>query len=111
MSISTEELEGGITKVVVEGRLDIAGAAAVDTEMNLIAATKNAVLIDMQKVSFLGSMGIRALTIPAHTIRGRGGKIAIFGPNELVEKVLRAGGVDGVIPIHHELQQAIATLQ
>lgn len=111
MPISTEELEGGVTKVVLQGRLDIEGAAAVDMRMNVIAGTSNAVVVDLQQVTFLGSMGIRALTIPAHVIKGRGGKIAIFGPNELVEKVLRAGGVDRVIPIHHDLQNAIAAVR
>lgn len=111
MPISTEELEGGITKVVLEGRLDIAGAAAVDTQMNTIAGSSRAVIVDMRKVTFLGSMGIRALTIPAHAINGRGGKIAIFGPNDLVEKVLKAGGVDRLIPIHQDFQNAVAAVK
>jgi anti-anti-sigma factor len=79
--------------------------------MNVIAGTKKAVLVDMEKVSFLGSMGLRALVAPARAIKGRGGKIVIFRPNELVEKVLKMSGVDTIIPIHHELQNAIAALQ
>jgi len=54
MPISTEELDGGITRVILEGRLDIEGAAAVDMRMNVIAGTKKAVIVDLQKVSFLG---------------------------------------------------------
>src|SRR5579862_3258093 len=111
MPISTQELEGGITRVILEGRLDIEGAAAVDMPMNVIAGTKKAVIVDMEKVSFLGSMGLRALVAPARAIKGRGGKVVIFGPNELVEKVLKTSGVDTMIPIHHELQTAIAAVQ
>jgi anti-anti-sigma factor len=111
MPIVMEELEGGITKVIIDGRLDIEGAAAIDMRMNVIAGTKKAVLVDMQQVSFLGSMGLRALVAPARAIKGRGGKIVIFGPNEMVEKVLKMSGVDTMIPIHHELQNAIAALQ
>src|SRR5579859_1453996 len=106
MPISTVELEGGITRVILEGRLDIEGAAAVDMPMNVIAGTKKFVLVDMEKVSFLGSMGLRALVAPARAIKGRGGKIVIFGPNEMVEKVLKSSGVDTLIPVHHELQNA-----
>ena len=65
MPISTEELTGGITRVILEGRLDIEGAAAVDLQMNVIAGSRKAVLVDMEKVSFLGSMGLRALIAPA----------------------------------------------
>jgi anti-sigma B factor antagonist len=111
MPISTVELEGGITRVILEGRLDIEGAAAVDMPMNVIAGTKKFVLVDMEKVSFLGSMGLRALVAPARAIKGRGGRIVIFGPNEMVEKVLKSSGVDTLIPVHHELQNAIAALQ
>ncbi len=111
MPLSIEELEGGITKVILEGRLDIEGAAAVDMRMNVIAGTKKAVIVDMQKVTFLGSMGLRALVAPARAIKGRGGKMVIFDPIEMVEKVLTTSGVDTMIPIHHELRNAIAAVQ
>jgi len=111
MPISTEELEGGITRVILDGRLDIEGAAAVDLPMNVIAGSKKAVIVDLQNVSFLGSMGLRALVAPARAIKGRGGKVVIFGPNELVEKVLKNSGVDTLIPIHHDLQAAIAAVK
>lgn len=111
MPISTEEIAGGITRVILDGRLDIEGAAAVDLQMNVIAGSKKAVLIDLQKVSFLGSMGLRALVAPARAIKGRGGKVVLFGPNEMVEKVLKTSGVDTLIPVHHELQSAISALQ
>jgi anti-anti-sigma factor len=107
MPISTEELEGGITRVMLDGRLDIEGAAAVDLPMNVIAGSKRAVIVDLQKVSFLGSMGLRALVAPARAIKGRGGKVVIFGPNEMVEKVLKASGIDTIIPIHHDMQAAM----
>ena len=110
MALATEELPGGITKVILEGRLDIEGAAAVDLPMNVIAGSRKAVLVDMQKVSFLGSMGLRALVAPARAIKSRGGKIVLFGPNESVEKVLKTSGIDTLIPIHHQLENALAAL-
>jgi len=33
MQISTEELEGGITRVVLDGRLDIMGAQEIDLKV------------------------------------------------------------------------------
>jgi anti-anti-sigma factor len=111
MAIATEEMTGGITKVILDGRLDIEGAAAMDMPMNIIAGSGKAVLVDMQKVSFLGSMGLRALMAPARAIKERGGKIVLFGPNEMVEKVLKTSGIDTLIPVHHELQNALAALQ
>ena len=111
MSFSTEELPGGITRVVLDGRMDIEGAAAIDLPMNVIAGSKKAVIVDLQKVSFLGSMGLRALVLPARAIAGRGGKVVLLGPNEMVQKVLVTSGIDKLIPIHYDLQSAIAELR
>ena len=111
MTIRTEELEGGITKVILEGRLDIENSLAVDLRMSAIAGGRNSVLVDLQNVSFLGSMGLRSLVAPALVIRGRGGKMVLFGPNELIKKVLRVSGIETMIPVHHELQSALAALQ
>ena len=111
MQMATEELTGGVTRVILDGRMDIAGAESVDMNMNAIADSKSLVLVDMQKVSFLGSMGLRALFSVARTIKSRGGKIVLFGPDELVEKVLKTSGVDALVPIHHEFHSAIAALQ
>jgi anti-sigma B factor antagonist len=110
MAITTEELAGGITKVTLEGRLDIENAPAVDSWMQAIAAVQNSVLVDLRNVSFLGSMGLRALVSPALAIRGRGGKMVLFGPNEMVSKVLKVSGIESMIPVHHELQSALAAL-
>jgi len=111
MEMSMEELAGGVTKVVLDGRLDIAGAQAIDLKMNVIAGSKKAVLVDMQKVEFIGSMGLRALVAPARAIKSRGGKMVLFAPTEMVEKVLKASAIDAMIPIHHEFQNAVAALQ
>jgi anti-anti-sigma factor len=111
MGITTEDLPGGIAKVILDGNLGIEGAAAIDLRMNVIAGAHNAVIVDLQKVTFIGSMGLRVLVAPARAIKSRGGKMVLFGPNEMVEKVLKTSGIDTVIPVHHDLQAALAALQ
>ena len=58
----------GITRVALDGRMDIAGAAVVDLKMNIIAGSAKKLLIDLQKVEFLGSMGLRSIVIPARVV-------------------------------------------
>jgi anti-anti-sigma factor len=111
MQVSTEELDGGITKVVLDGRMDIQGAAAVDMKMNLAAGSSQKLLIDLQKVSFLGSMGLGSIVRPARSVTSRGGKVVLFAPTEMVESVLKTAGIDSLLPIHHDLAAAIAALQ
>jgi len=111
MQISTEEMEGGITRVVLDGRLDIEGAAAVDLKMNVIAGSSKLLLLDLQKLTFLGSMGLRTIVVPAQTVHRRGGKVVLFAPVAMVEGVLKASYINSIIPIHHELRAALAALQ
>jgi anti-anti-sigma factor len=111
IAIALEELTGGILKVILEGRLDIEGANAVDLKMNIIAGSRKSVIVDLKNVSFLGSIGLRTLVIPARTITGRGGKMVLLGPNAMVERVLKTSGIDSLIPIHSDLPSALAALQ
>ncbi len=111
MQISTEEMAGGVTRVELDGRMDIAGAAAVDMKMNLVAGSSKKLLIDLQKVTFLGSMGLSSIVFPSRAVLGRGGKVVLFGPNDMVESVLKASGIINLLPVHHDLNAALAALQ
>jgi anti-anti-sigma factor len=110
LKITTESLDGGITKVNLDGRLDIQGAAAVDLRMNVLAGSSKFLLIDLANVSFLGSMGLRSILIPAQTVSRRGGKAALLGPIPMVEEVLKASRVNEIIPVFHDLDSAVAAL-
>jgi anti-sigma B factor antagonist len=111
MKISTEVLEGEVTRVILDGRLDIEGAAAVDLRMNVIAGSSKLLLLDMQQLTFLGSMGLRSILVPAQAVRRRGGKVVLFAPVEMVEQVLKASNIDTLLPIHHDLTNALAALK
>lgn len=110
MTISTESMEGDITRVLLDGRLDIQGAAAIDLRMNVLAGSSKFLLVDLSNVSFLGSMGLRSIIVPAQAVRRRGGKVALFGPVPMVEEVLRASNIHEIIPIFHDLDAAVASL-
>jgi anti-anti-sigma factor len=103
-------MPGGITRVALDGRMDIAGAAAVDLKMNVVAGSAQKLIIDMQKVEFLGSMGLRSIVLPARAVHSRGGKVVLLGPNEMVESVLKTSGIDSLLPIRRDLNDAIAEL-
>jgi len=103
-------MDGGITRVLLDGRLDIQGAAAVDLRMNILAGSSKFLLIDLTNVSFLGSMGLRSIIIPAKAVSRHGGKVALFGPIPMVEEVLKASNIDEIIPIFHDLDSAVAAL-
>jgi len=111
MQLFTEELQDGITRVVLDGNMDIEGANAIDVKMNIIAGTRTAVLVDMQRVSYLAPIGVGVLVTVAKAIKIRGGKFVFFAPSPFVDQVLRKTGIYQVIPVHYELEPAIAALK
>ena len=90
------------------GAMVLAGRDA--NTVGVLAGSRKCVLIDMQKVSFLGSMGRsnHRERCPSRTLKNRGGKVAMFGPDEEVDKVLIMSGVSSIVPIHRDLQTALA---
>lgn len=110
MKLTSEELDGGITRVALEGRLDIEGAQVVDLKMNVIAGSARQLLIDLSGVTFLGSMGLRSILVPAQAVKRRGGKTVLFKPTPMVEEVLRSSNIDTIIPVCHDTETALAAL-
>jgi anti-anti-sigma factor len=111
MEISVEEIDGGVRKVVLTGRLDVQGTLAIDAKFAALVATRGgAVIVDLSGVSFLASIGIRTLLQSAKAVSQRGGKMVIAGAQAMVEDVLRTSGVVHVIPLYPDLATACAAL-
>lgn len=98
MQLDSELLDNKAIKVSLDGRLDIQGANAIDMQFTALTATKKAaVLVDMSKVSFMASIGIRLLLSNAKACSARGGKMVLFAPQPLVKDVLQSAGVTKLI--------------
>ena len=99
MKLLISELDNGITKVTLEGRLDVDGALKIDSEFNKIAEERKNLLVDLSNVPFIASLGIRTLITGAKATANNGGKLVLLNPQSNVEKVLRTSRVDTVLPI------------
>jgi anti-sigma B factor antagonist len=111
MPIAIEDLDGTVTKVVLSGRIDIAGAHEIDMPMSIVAGTKRAVVIDLSKVEFLASMGLRSIVVCAKSIMNKRGKVILLAPQPQVEEVITVSGIDTLIAISRNEADAIAAVQ
>jgi len=99
MNLVVSELANGVTKVSLEGRLDVDGALKIDSEFNKIAEERKKLLVDLSNVPFIASLGIRTLITGAKATANNGGKLVLLNPQSNVEKVLRTSHIDTVLPI------------
>jgi anti-sigma B factor antagonist len=110
MPIAIQDLEGNVTRVVLSGRIDVAGALEIDMPMNVVAGSRRAVVIDLSAVDFMASMGLRSIVLGAKSIISKRGKVVLFAPQPAVEEVITVSGIDELIAIHHDEAAAFAAV-
>jgi anti-anti-sigma factor len=109
MDIDSEQLDGGVVKINLSGRMDIVGAQEIDTRFSeLTAPPSRAVIVDLSRVNFISSAGIRTLLVQAKGLRTRGGRMVLLNPDAMISRVLELGGIDLSIGVFRDLQAACA---
>jgi anti-anti-sigma factor len=107
MELRIELIAERVTRAIPAGRWDVSGAASIDLRLSVIVGTGRPVIIDLVEVEFLSSMGIRSILMSAKAARLKGGKLVLLAPAPNVDQVLIAAGIDRLIPIHYDIEQAL----
>ena len=107
MELKTQESQDGINVIALSGRMDIAGTQEIELRFTSLAAgRKGLVAVDLSAVTFLASIGMRTLVSSARALMNRGGAMALVNPQALVRQALIAAGIDSLIPIFANLDDA-----
>ena len=107
MSISYDDA-GDIRTIRIMGRLDQEGTDSVATKLvDLAAAPKKGIVVDLSSLKFLASIGIRALIASAKAVKERGGKmVLVVKSGSTVQMSVKATGVDQFVPVFGDLEAA-----
>ena len=97
-------------KIVLDGKLDLAGAAAAEMPLSVAAGSKKGLIVDMSAMTFIASIGIRHLVSAARTIGRKGGRVVLLSPSEAVKEVLLTSGVVELMAIVSSDSEAAAAL-
>ena len=108
MSISYDDVGSDLRRIEISGRLDMPGTDSVATKLvELAAAPKRAVVVDLSSLKFLASIGISALIACAKEVQRRGGKMAlVVNSGSTVMMSLEATGVSELIPVFEDASDA-----
>ncbi|MBX9773562.1 MAG: STAS domain-containing protein [Xanthobacteraceae bacterium] len=90
---------GATAKIVLVGKLDIAGADVIALALATLAGSKKGLVVDLSGVTFLASIGVRHLVMATKTLTRKGGKLVLVGPTDAVKEVLVTSGVTDLMPI------------
>ena len=98
--------------VRLAGRLD--SSAAQSAEANLTAALGEGVphvAIDMTRLDYISSAGLRVLLVLAKKIQQAKGKVALFGLSPNVREVFTVSGFDTIFSIQPDPAAAVAAVR
>ena len=98
-------------KVSFDGRLDVSGVDAVesDFEAKVVPQGKH-LIIDLSNVSFVASLGIRMLVSVARTLLRADAKVVLTNANGPVAEVFEMAALDELIPVVEDDKAASAKL-
>lgn len=108
MPIDFEDSSDKLRTIHLSGRLDLVGTDEISTKFAALAtANGRHVIVDLADVSFLASIGIRAIITNAKALQQRGGRMVLFvGANQAVAKTLETTGIDSLIPMFGDMAEA-----
>ena len=84
--------------VALEGRLDTTTAPRLEEELKNSLAGVTDLIIDLSKLEYISSAGLRVLLSAFKTMRNKG-KMKVTNANELVKEVFEVTGFSDFLPI------------
>ena len=106
--------DGGVVVCSVIGELDVASAPKLRTELVRLVAESDGpprLVVDLAGVDFLDSTGLGVLLGGLKRVRGRQGALALSRAEPQVRKVFEVTRVIEILPIHDELDAAVAAVR
>lgn len=110
MEIETER-NGSVLVARVQDRID--GLNAQAFQEALLAAIEDgdrAVVLDLARLTYVSSAGLRVILLTAKTLQQRQGNLAVCALAGTVREVFRISGFDKIIQTHGSEEEATAAL-
>jgi anti-anti-sigma factor len=94
-----EDRRDGTIVLRLHGELDLASADAVALRLDTLAASGDAVLLDVDRLSFMDSSGLRVVLQAAETSRTSDWSFSLTAGSEQVRNLFASAGVTDRLPI------------
>ena len=104
-----QRVEGGVTVIQPEGRIDTAAAEQLDQVLQAaVSDGHNKLIVDMSKVEYISSAGLRSLAAVLVKCRDEGGDMKVAALHERVTRVFKIIGFDLLMSVSDTTEAAIA---
>ena len=103
------KVAGGISVGVIEGRLDLQGAALLEAYAEQrLGAGESRFVLNLAGVDYISSAGLRSLLVVAKKAQGAKGGLVLCGLTPMVLNVMNISGFHQLLKICVTEQEAVA---
>ena len=75
-----------------------------------IIAAGNLVVLDIEKLSYINSAGLRSILLAAKTLRGENTRFVLCSLSDSVKEIFKTAGFDKIIEVFESRSDAIAAI-
>ncbi len=105
----TAERHGETLIAKTEGRVDGTNAREFQTALEeSLNDSESGVILDMEKLSYISSAGLRVILLMAKTLQGKNTKFAVCSLSNSIQEVFQISGFDKIITVHTSQAEALA---
>ena len=105
----TQRVEGGVRVIQPDGRIDTQAAEQLDQVLQAaVAGGNDRIVVDMAKVEYISSAGLRSLAAVLVKCRDEGGDMKVAALNERVTRVFNIIGFDLLMSVTDTPEAALA---
>lgn len=98
MQMTVTDLDSGIRRIALTGRLDVTGVDAVETRFTASTVPFDGpVEVDMSGVEFVASLGIRMFVSVGRALARKGRKLVLVDCQPQVAEVLEMSALDDIL--------------
>lgn len=104
----TVKKEGDVSVVTVEGSIDSKTAPELQQKIMDVTADANDIVIDLSKVPFVSSAGLRVLLMVYRQIKSKNGKVILTGVSDEIKDVMSMTGFINFFELTETKSDALA---
>lgn len=107
LKISLEEVEQKII-LRLEGRIDASSSPLLEKKIDsLLAENRTVLLLDLQRVDYLSSAGLRLFLSATKKLKAKKGELILFSVGEEANEIIKMAGFDRILHICSNEKEAL----
>ena len=108
----TSEQKGNATVIYIDGDLTTSSSSKAEAEINeIIGNDLTNIVINVEKVAFIASTGLRIILALGKRLNGDGKKLCVCSMNDTTKSVFNMSGFSKLFPVFDEESEALESFQ